>query len=194
MKILQYISLLLFFISCKKNDDTSINSNNSQPSPPSKLLLLRVDYLTKTFEGGIELPLGAHTYLKDSIPLRIDYRSPGDFGYLKLFYRPTNDTIFDGSIIWMGSGKMTYPAKIDTSTNFHTLGYSINKPDSNRFQLVHFIYPAYLKDSVPWAAISKLDVVRTYLPARKKIGYFLYTPSVGIGNPAEWDWFFILSK
>lgn len=58
MKILQFILPVLFFISCKKNDDTSINSNNSQPSPPSKLLLLRVDYLTKAFEGGIELPLG----------------------------------------------------------------------------------------------------------------------------------------
>ena len=47
-----------------------------------------------------------------------------------------------------------------------------------------------------WAAIDNLETVKNYRESNPevKISLFLYTPSVGIGNPEEWDWFVILKN
>lgn len=188
-----YISFTVLLFACNKESNPPLIGSSEPSPPPTKIILLKVDFVNRNFEGGKEINLSTHNYTKDSIPVRIDYRSPGDFGYIKLFYRPTNDTLFNGSIIWMGRGNIAYPTVFDTATKFKNLNYTINKPDSSRFQKIYTI-PTSLNDTVPWTAINKLDVVRNYLQAHKKIGYFLYTPSVGVGDPAEWDWFFVLSK
>lgn len=184
---------MLLIFSCDKKADKLNTSNSSPVSPPTKILLLKVDFMNRTFEGGKEINLSSHNHIKDSLPITVEYYSPTDFGSLRLIYKPNNDSLFYGTIIWMGKGKMFFPSLLDTSTKFKNLNYTLNKPDSSRFQELHTI-PNTFNDTLPWSAISKLDIVKSYCLANKKIGYFLYTPSVGIGNPYEWDWFFILSK
>ena len=163
--------------------DTSLQSNN-------KLLLLQIDYLTYTFEKGIELTLSGNTSLSDSLPIILDYRAPGDEGSISLLYQPTNDTVFHGVIIWMGYGDMLYPSSLDTATVFDTLTTSIPMPDNSQFQK---IYGSYENLTAIWEAIDNLEIVSRYLARSKRIGYFLYNRSEP-RDSAYSDWFIILSE
>ena len=194
MKELIYTFLIVSLLACAKKPARSTGSDvTSTPGTSSaKLLILKVDYTNRIFEGGQEINLTGAIINCDSIPLKKEYQSPGDFGNLRLLYLFTNDTIFDGSIIWSGHGRMRLPKTLNPPNSFLVLNNKIVMPDSSRLQNLHFTYPAS-RDSIPWSAISNLDIVKQYLKYNKKVGYFLYTPSVGMGNPAEWDWFFILS-
>ena len=57
-------------------------------------------------------------------------------------------------------------------------------------------YPDTIDYSSIWNSISNLEIVNNYLNTNPngKINLFLYTPSVGIGNPADWDWYIILKN
>ncbi len=72
------------------------------------ILLLQVDYTNYEFEQGTELFLHAEYSDADTIPIGADYDSPGDFGNISLFYEPGNELIFDGSIVWNGTGHLKF--------------------------------------------------------------------------------------
>lgn len=160
----------------------------------TKILLLRVDYLTKTFEGGKELILETPTYIGDSLPILIDYQAPGDFGNIALSYKTVDYKIFEGSIIWMGCGEINYPA-FNTSSHFSTQATEIEMPDTSAIQYIHTEKSIVSDDLIAiWNSVNHLKAVSEYAKSHKKIGLFLYTPSVGIGNPADWDYFLLFNK
>jgi hypothetical protein len=175
-------------VSCSKKDDDRMHCTE----PDNSILLLKVDYLTYTFEGGATINLSGPTDVGDSLPIHIAFRQPGDFGNLSLFYQPTNDTLFNGDIIWMGKGTIAFPQSFAAATNYPVHAVAEPMPDTNRFQKIFSV--SNLDYSRLWAAINKLQATSCYLDAGKKIGIFLYTPSVGVGNPADWDWFVMMSK
>ena len=47
-----------------------------------------------------------------------------------------------------------------------------------------------------WTSVQSLVKVRQYLYSNPNasVKLFLYTPSVGIGNPAEWDWIIFMKN
>jgi hypothetical protein len=47
-----------------------------------------------------------------------------------------------------------------------------------------------------WTSVQSLVKVRQYLISNPNatVKIFLYTPSVGIGNPEEWDWFIFMKN
>jgi hypothetical protein len=139
------------------------------------------------------LALAAHVYGGDTLPFIEQYQSPGDFGNLTFIYGPTNDTVFDGSIIWMGKGVMRLPASFNAPSTFTKLSSRLARPDSSRFQRI-FSMSRWVNDTLPWTTIADLRIVRNYLMANRKIGSFLYTPSVGVGDPADWDWMIFFLK
>ncbi|MES2680478.1 MAG: hypothetical protein V4635_11355 [Bacteroidota bacterium] len=165
-----------------------------QVTPTNKIQLLIVDFTTGTFEGGKEISLSQSMITGDSIPLKINLKPPGDFGNIRIFHRLSNDLLFDGDIIWMGRGEIKFPVSFDSSSTFVHINNALVKPDSSRFQTVFEDGFGPINTTAIWKAISQLKVVQDYLPYNKHIGVFLYTPSVGIGNPAEWDWFVFLSN
>lgn len=165
------------------------------PSPDKdKLLMLRVDHLTKNFEGAIEIDLSQNTASSDSLPIEVHYLPPGDFGNITLLYKPSGDTVFDGGIVWMGKGQINQPDSFDPPSQFTKATSPHPLPDTLNYQ---FIFPQH-HHSVPydsiWYAVDDLKIVKEYARFNKKIGLFFYTPSVGMGNPADWDWFVIMSK
>jgi hypothetical protein len=160
----------------------------------SKILLLKVDYMTNTFEGGHEQILSKGISDSDTIPIIVEYAPPGDFGNIRLIYKPGSETIFDGSIIWMGTGKISYPKSFYDPGNYPKLSYQINFPDSSRIQYLDYFSPRNLDYSNIWESINDLEIVSEYLSSQKKIVFFLYTPSVGAGDPNTWDWFVIFNK
>lgn len=189
MKKVLFLVLISFTLSCDKEDEFEI------PNEANKVVLLKVDYLTNAFEGGKELEFPAST----DFTISTTYNNPSDFGDVQLYYSEVNEKIFDGTIVWMGTGEATYPTAIDLPYTF-PLGNNLPLPNTGMFEKVMYdqfaIYPDSIDYSGIWNSIHNLEVVSDYQNSNPngKINLFLYTPSVGIGNPADWDWYVILKN
>lgn len=182
--------LIGLMLSCDNNDDQEIENQTN------KVVLLKLDFLTNIFEGGKELEFSP----SPSFTISSTYLSPGDFGSIQLYYDELNEKIFDGTIIWGGTGAVTYPTEIDLPNTFPITSDELPLPDIDRFEKVIYDEFAYYPDPIEysniWNSINNLEVVSNYLNSNPngKISLFLYTPSVGIGDPAKWDWFIILKN
>ncbi len=162
-------------------------------APSSKILVLKVDHLTSVFEGGTEINLSTNTEVSDSIPMSILYNPPGDFGDITLKYLPTGDSLFAGTIIWMGQGDRQFPAALAQASTFAT-GTSAPIPAHTQFQPILTDHNQTYPYATIWSAIQNLSIIQSYLAVGKKVAVYHYTPSVGIGNPADWDWYVFMSK
>jgi len=182
-----FFLLITILFSCGKKE-TQETTNN--------VVLLKVDFLTNVFEGGKELQFASSS----NFTISSNYQAPGDFGDVQLYYDELNEKLFDGTIIWMGLGERSYPESIELPTNFSVLNDGFPLPDSNMFENIMYAEYAYYPDTIAyqdiWKSINKLEIVSNYRNSNPndKINLFLYTPSVGIGNPADWDWYIILKN
>lgn len=168
-------------------------SGGLAPESENKVLLLQVDYLTNSFEAGKELSFEHST---TTFSVQTEYTEPGDFGSIRLIYEELNEPIFFGTIHWMGLGERLYPETLLPKDNFdHVLTADYVSP-VNGFEDVFNPAGTTYDYNVPWTAIQGLVLVRTYLESNpgSKVRVFLYTPSVGIGDPADWDWIFIIKN
>lgn len=201
------LGLSIMAIGCSKNDETSNPAAGAPaaqtPENPAittravegenKVLMLKVDASTGEFEGGKELSFDdAATFT-----IAADYVTPADFGSVKLFYEELGAPLFGGTIVWAGTGEMTYP-ELDTKDMFPR-GEALPMPGAEMFHEVRITEgPSSLEPDLQmlWGAIGDIELVNAYRQSNPdaKISLFLYTPSVGIGNPAEWDWFVIFKN
>jgi len=179
--------------SCKKHDGNDGGHQGADIHGIS-LALLKVDYQTHKFEGGKILHFTLNGNIPQNVPVQMLYVPPGDFGNITLLHAPTGDSIFDGSIVWNGKGQMKYPATLDTG--FPTVATAVPAPDSNDVQIISpntFITKEDYHIPEVWEPVSKLLVTQQYsIFGNKKPALFLYMPSVGTGNPADWDYFWLL--
>ncbi|WP_372643189.1 hypothetical protein [Ancylomarina sp.] len=189
MKKLMFVLMISLLIGCTDDDTYVYYDHHHQNS----VVLLQVNYTDYEFEGGTELFLHSEFNDSDTLPIRVDYVSPGDFGSLGLYYEPKSEPIFKGTIIWSGTGERMYPYSLYHPRKFLMLQDSIDMPDSDDFQI---LFPEegvnYPLDSI-WNSISHLAIVSRYLESGKKVGVFRYTRSVGAGNPNEWDWYVVMN-
>jgi len=182
-------TLLIGFTACTDTED----------STGASILQLKVDYLTYQVQGMYLDSLYEYTELTDTFPLLISYQSPGDFGGISIAHEPTNTLLFSGSIIWMGCGVISYPNSYTPAENFPVTNFPIRQPSATRFQSITTTNQSTnLPDSIVnkiWTSISKYKIVRSYYSANThKIGVYLYTPSVGVGDPHDWRWIIFLYK
>ncbi len=182
--------ILISFIAinaCQKPCDCTLKAN--------RVLLLKIDFQTYQFEGAFEQVLGSSFGQFDTLPITSTYMPPGDFGNVTFRYQPGNELIFDGDIVWNGWGPINYPMGFDPPNQFNRSTDLVPLPDSVRFQNIFPEIPPYKLplDSI-WMDIADLQIIKDYIDSPKKVGYFLYTPSVGFGNPADWDWFLVLNS
>jgi len=190
------MGLCLSVMAC--SDETNAPIDND-PQLGNKVLLLKVDLLTSEFEGGKELTFDEASAF-NIVP---EYEAPGDFGSIKLKYEEVDAPIFEGTIHWMGLGAMTYPA-IDPPSSFSSSEIIVGIPDENLREIVNYTTFPMPFDEWPyqpdyealWDAVDNLHIVKDYRAANpdSKVSFFLYTPSVGVGDPADWDWFIILKN
>ena len=78
MKYLLFFAVLFIQVSCDSNSDNYVINQN-----PNKVLLLKVDYETNTFEGGNETVFPSSTA---TFTVTNQVIPPGDFGNIKLFF------------------------------------------------------------------------------------------------------------
>lgn len=186
------LGVVALLASCSSDD-----SNSLQETPAAnKVVMLKVDLETNAFEGGKEFTFPE----ADTFTISTIYNDPGDFGDITLKYEEVDETIFAGDIIWMGLGEMTYPEALNATGDFPSIETSVPMPAQEDFELVIYSEYSYYPDAIDyqaiWDAIDDLQVVEEYRDSNPdaKINLFLYTPSVGAGNPAEWDWYVILKN
>jgi hypothetical protein len=185
-QIILSIAIILLITSCKKESILTTSLTN-------KVLMLKVDYLTNNFEGGKEF---SYSNNSSTFTITKEYKAPGDFGNIKLIYQELNETIFDGSIIWMGTGKISIPQNILNANQFNFINKNDTIFPSAGFENVFNIGNQTYDYSLVWNSVQKLIKVRDYLNSNPngQVKLFLYTPSVGVGNPADWDWIIYLKN
>jgi hypothetical protein len=157
--------------------------------------MLKVDYLSQRFEGGKVFSFPSNNTPNSTIPLTITYKPPSDFGNITFQYTPTGDTVFDGGIVWMGRGDLKYPV-FDPASSFSTELTSKPAPTSSEVQsIVPDQFSAPYHDTTiaqAWTGIAHLTLTRDMIANGASKGLFLYTPSVGSGDPADWDYIWML--
>lgn len=169
---------------------------NMDKESVNQVLMLQVDYTTLEFEGGTEFHFEKPT---DEFTIIHEYIPPADFGEVKLFYKELNELLFAGTIHWMGTGKMNFPEKLVPADKFNKVITEDLVIPSNGFENIfnpdnHDLTYEYYYEI--WLRVQNLTKAREYLRVNplQKVKVFLYTPSVGVGNPLDWNWIVYLQK
>lgn len=185
-----FFTLLFSFslFSCKEDDDEITVCDET-----GKVLMLAVDFTTNKFESGTILPIYTQS---ETFTITNEYKEPSDFGYVKLYYSELDELLFYGDIIWMGSGKMKYPESLSPANQFEAVDTKDFVFPANGFEdLFNQTNQTYDYEEI-WSAVQSLSVARIFLSEnpQQKVKMFLYTPSVGVGNPEEWKWIIFLKR
>lgn len=189
----KFFTLLTFAIllcSCVGDED---QFNSTIPVQDNKVLLLKVDYTTNVFEGGKELTF---TDTTATFNVEVEYQAPGDFGGIQLYYQELDAKIFDGTIVWDGTGEINFPETFAPASSFEVVLTNDYVFPTEGFENVFNPTQETYDYQMIWGSVQSLVKVREYLLANPdaKARIFLYTPSVGFGNPEEWDWIIILKN
>lgn len=181
------VATLSFFACSKKNPNTIVNPSTN------KVLMIKIDYLTNTFEGGQELSFAQSS---NGFNVSVIDTPATDFGSVKIMYDDVNAPLFHGTIHWMGLGERSYPQSLLAPSAFSNVLTNDYITPINGFQNV---YPGYMPNTdhmAAWARAQGIVETRAYLNSNPNqvVKVFLYTPSVGVGDPADWDWYFFLKQ
>ena len=203
------VFFLAILVSCCEKEP--VTSDTPEPNPveidipgtDSTILIMKVDYQTFQYEGYTTASVDSANDTSDTIPFFATYCPPSDFGYIKLFYENPDHLLFHGSIIWSGCGNLFFPTSF-VELPAQTTGLPF--PENDRICLIDntgaqqtLPWITGLVDETMienvWETISKQPEFQYYYSkTNKKIAMYLYTPSVGGGNPADWDFFIFVEK
>ncbi len=189
IQIVTFIAFILTLISCSKE-------NNGKPSPTTSsnnVLVLKVDYNTNQFEGGKELTFNDTS---SNMSITNQFVAPADFGSIKLTYQELNEILFDGTIVWAGLGQVNYPQNLLNANQFDRVMTTDYVTPVAGFENVFNPDNTVYNYNAIWTSVQSLVKVRQYLYSNPNatVKIFLYTPSVGLGNPSEWDWFIFMKN
>jgi hypothetical protein len=193
-KLITSIFTLLLLFSCSNEDiKPNLNSTGLLFEPKTnKVLLLKVDYTTNTFEGGKEFTFDSNT---TTFSTNYEYIPASDFGSIKIFYTELNAQLFYGDIIWMGTGEIHFPTDFQPANSFEFVNtlVPIDLPTvENIFNPNNQIYDY----TTPLNQVIYLSKVIDYRASNPNgvAKIFLYQPSVGIGDPATWKWIILFKN
>ena len=189
------------FLGCTKDDDAAMAEEETYfcGTPylySNSLTLLKINFVDYAFEGAFHFSsLLKDTVPNDTIPLLINYQPPGDFGNLALHHATDSTLIFDGSIVWTGLGQLNFPNSFVPASSFGTNATPQAQPADSLITL--YAEPAWEEVNRPieytsiWNSV-KHSTALPFINNDTKFGLFVYTPSVGIGTPSDWDYFLLI--
>ena len=171
---------------CQKDDVPSTRATD-------QIALLRVDYRSSIFEGAREWTFPTHATLN----FDMSYRQAWDLmdGNFTVYYREENVKLFDGNSMWVGTGELVYPTTFSPAASYPTTSSDAARPPFKQLQTGAAPAIDSEKEQELWNAIKDLNLVQHYFANHPegKVYFFLYTPSVGLGeNPDDWDWMIFL--
>lgn len=185
MKRLVYLFSLLLLLSCDSSDNPKIVV--CPPDGASMVVVLTVDYTTNDFTGGYTVAMPGNT-----LEMACDYKSPGDFGSVAWYNKADETQLFAGTIVWMGVGEQTFPEKTLPPTAFGKQDVAKEMPEI--IPLFHDEFDVRDDDfdyTPIWKAVENLQCVNR-AEVSTPVYVYLYRPSVGVGNPADWYWVIFL--
>jgi hypothetical protein len=196
-----FIAALLCVISMTACDDTSVSAGSTtwliKPGSMS-LAILVSDYLSYTFEEGTldHYPDCGHCD-DDGLPFSIRFNSPGDFGDITFHYTETGDTLFHGTIVWLGTGRIEFPASFTPAGEFEAAGVPPGDPLSIEYfnispQLDEETFKA--QATLAWNRVKDLDIVGEFAKGEYRVGIYLYAPAVGVFVPDLAKWIVFLHR
>jgi hypothetical protein len=162
------------------------------------ILIAKVDYMTFEYGGFYSMNVTNKQNEGNEIPFLAEYMSPGDFGYIKFYYRDETNLLMDGSIIWAGCGALNFPetfVKSNSSSTYvpeYTMKRGLSFP-SDRISYIG-VDGSYAQDvdesdndlGYIWQTLSAQEEFMSYYEqTSKKVAVFLYQPSVGVGDPYD---------
>lgn len=163
------------------------------------ILIANVDYMTFEYGGFYSMNVTNKQNEGNEIPFLADYMSPGDFGYIKLYYRDQSNLLMDGSIVWAGCGELNFPETFvkGNSSNTYVPEYTMKRGLSFPSDRISYIDAdgSYVQDvdesdndlGYIWQTLSAQEEFMSYYEqTSKKVAVYLYQPSVGMGDPYEW--------
>ena len=171
--------------------DTFTESDLQEADLHKHILICKVDYLTFRYEGFYALKVSGKQETGKEIPFVAEYEEPNDFGNIKLFYGSKNNLLLDGAIIWNGCGKLAFPEQFRAGLPTDA---GIAYPGTERVAMIteNGQYSPILNEreiKYIWESVSKQKEFQYYFTnSTKKLAIFLYTPSVGLMNPADADY------
>lgn len=194
MNKLLLLVFCFFLISCYDDEINSETPNyfDENISIGNKVLMLKVDCLTHTFEAAKQYDFETNA---ETFSIRKDDQAPGDFGFVKLYYNELDQLLFHGTIYWMGNGEIKSPTEMIPSNQFQMTQNENTVIPINGFENIFDQDPF---DFTPaWNAVQKLNIVRNYLAKNpnQKVKYFLYTPTSGMSNVEDkFSWIIFLKN
>ena len=150
------------------------------------ILISKVDYLTFQYKGFYALNVSGKIKDGELIPVVSEYQSPGDFGFIKLYYNNTDNMLLNGTIVWNGCGALTFPesfrAGLPVSEGIPYPGIEhfarLNEDGTyietnNEWEMQHI-----------WQSVSYQKEFQHYFGnSTKKVAVYLYAPEEGLFNP-----------
>lgn len=182
-------------------DDTSVSAGNTRwiikPGAMS-LAVLVCDYLSNTFEeAALDYYPACDGCDSAGLPFSVRFNPPGDFGDISFQYTAGGDTLFAGTIIWLGAGQITYPGDFFPASEFETAAVPARDPMSVEY---FNIYPKLNEETFEtqadfsWNRVKDLDIVAEFAKDDYRVGIYLYAPSVGVFNPELAKWIIFLHR
>jgi len=172
----------------RQQSDDFTESDLKESDLKKDILISKVDYQTFQYKGFYALNVSGKTNDGELIPIISEYQSPGDFGYIKLYYRNTGNLLVDGTIVWSGCGQLAFPEPFRAGLpvkeaipfpgieHFARLGEDGQYTETvNEWEMKHI-----------WQSVSYQKEFQHYFGnATKKAAVYLYAPRVGLFDPYE---------
>lgn len=171
-----------------QQSDDFTESDLKESDLKKDILISKVDYQTFQYKGFYAMNVSGKVNDDSFIPIISEYQSPGDFGYIKLYYRNTGNLLLDGTIVWNGCGQLTFPESFRAGLpvkeaipfpgieHFARLGEDGQYVETvNEWEMKHI-----------WQSVSYQKEFQHYFGnSTKKVAVYLYAPSVGMFDPYE---------
>lgn len=157
--------------------------------------VLVLDFLSYTFEkASISYYPLCSGCDRDSLPFRIQYKPPGDFGDIRFYYTGNDELLFGATIIWDGAGSIYQPAKFRDAAEFPIGPVQVALPPSRQYFDNTLTPWPYSKENyiaraeTAWTAIQNLQIVNEFASGPLRVGFYAWPPSVGVFCPfcAKW--------
>ena len=163
------------------------------------ILIAKVDYMTFEYRGFYSMNVTNKLNEGTEIPFIADYMSPGDDGYIKLYYRDESNLLMDGDIIWMGCGELHFPETFIKGKSSGTYTPEFTQyPGNEKISFINHYGNYTTEIDFPetdlhyvWQTLSDCEEFMSYYnQTYKKVAVYPYTPSVGVGDP--YDWYYLV--
>lgn len=191
------VSILLATLWLGCSDDTAGPCNCGDARWPlaadsMNLAVLVSDFESYDFEKGALNFYGPCASCDTSaLPFEVIYTPPGDFGDITFEYNETGDTLFHGTLVWLGRGEILFPEVYFGKEQFERVAKLRREP----LTVEYFNIVPQLEDSVfeaaadsAWREVRTLDIVDEFAKKPYRVGIYLYAPALGVFDPSAAKW------